>query len=189
MRGRCAENVLQRALNKQHPAGGASTLSQYCERYILRQIPKYRSGDTGQTIHKVDKREWAAVNPLLLRDDKLQYVRFLTSQGHGYVMLMLKHSFDYSPSIDRLVLRMPTKVHEQFSRSLSGRVSEQLRLLSLGSGSAAEFAKDLQPSLPSQSSANCGPPQRVPKTPRLSSMRSQLSSAVKRWHTACRQSK
>jgi hypothetical protein len=113
-------------------------------KYILRQIAKYRSGDTRQTIHKVNKIVWAAVSPLLLRDDKLQYARYLSSQGCGYVMLMSKHSFDYFPSIERLVLRMPTKVHEQFSRSLSGRVSEQLRLLSLGSGSAAHFAKDIR---------------------------------------------
>jgi hypothetical protein len=48
---------------------------------------------------------------------------------------MSKHGFDYLPSIERPVLRIPTKVHEQFSRSLSGRVSEQLRLLSHGSRS------------------------------------------------------
>lgn len=113
-------------------------------RYLLRQIAKYKSGGTRQTIHKVDKRVWAAVSPLLLRDDKLQYARFLSSQGYGYVMLMSNHSFDYSPSIERLVLRMPTKVHEQFSRSLGRRVSEQLRLLSHASGSAADFAKDIR---------------------------------------------
>lgn len=39
---------------------------------------------------------------------------------------------------------MPTKVHEQFSRSLSGRIVEQLRLLSQGSGSAADFAKGIR---------------------------------------------
>jgi hypothetical protein len=48
-------------------------------------------------------------------------------------MLMSKHSFDYFTSIERLVLCMPTKVHEQFSRSLTGRITEQLRLLSHGS--------------------------------------------------------
>jgi hypothetical protein len=58
-------------------------------------------------------------------------------------MLILKHRFDYFPSIERLVLRMPTKVHEQFSRSLTGSITEQLRLLSHGSGSAADFAKDI----------------------------------------------
>ena len=31
-------------------------------RYILQQIAKYRSGDRGQTIYKVDKRVWATVN-------------------------------------------------------------------------------------------------------------------------------
>ncbi|RMZ82805.1 hypothetical protein DV736_g6632, partial [Chaetothyriales sp. CBS 134916] len=91
---------------------------------ILRQIAKHRSGNTGQTTHKVDKRVWAAVSSLLLRDDKLQ--------------------LDYFPSIECLVLRMPTKVHEQFSRSLTGRITEQLRLLSHGSGSAADFAKDIR---------------------------------------------
>lgn len=59
-------------------------------------------------------------------------------------MLMLKHSFDYFPSIKRLVLRRNTKVHEQFLCSLSGRISEQLRLLSRGFGSAADFAKDIR---------------------------------------------
>ena len=39
---------------------------------------------------------------------------------------------------------MPTKVHEQFSRSLSGRIVEQLRQFSQGSGSAADFAKDIR---------------------------------------------
>jgi hypothetical protein len=39
---------------------------------------------------------------------------------------------------------MPTKVHEQFLRSLSGRIVEQLRVLAQGSGSAAEFAKDIR---------------------------------------------
>jgi len=57
---------------------------------------------------------------------------------------MSKYRFNYFPSIERLVLRMPTKVHEQFLRSLSGRITEQLRLLSHGSGSAADFAKDIR---------------------------------------------
>lgn len=59
-------------------------------------------------------------------------------------MLMSKHSFDYFPSIERLALRMPTKVHDQFPRSLTGRITEQLRLLSHGSGSAADFAEDIR---------------------------------------------
>ena len=59
-------------------------------------------------------------------------------------MLTSKHRLDYFPPIERLVLRMPTKVHEQFSRSLSGRITEQLRLISHGSGSAADFAKDIR---------------------------------------------
>jgi hypothetical protein len=50
-------------------------------------------------------------------------------------MLILKHRFDYFPSIERLVLSMPTKVYEQFSRSLTGRITEQLHLLSYRSGS------------------------------------------------------
>jgi hypothetical protein len=56
---------------------------------------------------------------------------------------MPKRSVDYFPSIERVVLRMPTNVHEQFLRSLTGRITEQLRLLSHGSGSAADFAKDI----------------------------------------------
>jgi hypothetical protein len=59
-------------------------------------------------------------------------------------MLTSIRSSDYFPSSERLVLRMPTKVHEQFSRSLSGRINEQLRLLSGESGSAADFAKDIR---------------------------------------------
>lgn len=59
-------------------------------------------------------------------------------------MLTSKHRLDYFPSIECLVLRMPTKVHEQFLRSLTGRITEQLRLLSHGSGSAADFAKDIR---------------------------------------------
>jgi len=59
-------------------------------------------------------------------------------------MLTSRHSCDYFPSIECLVLRRHTKVHEQFSRSLSGRISEQLRLLSCGFGSAADFAKDIR---------------------------------------------
>lgn len=39
---------------------------------------------------------------------------------------------------------MPTKVHELFLRSLSGRISEQLRLLSSGSDPIADFAKDVR---------------------------------------------
>ena len=49
--------------------------------YILRQIAKHKSGNTGQTIHKVGSGVWIAVTPLLLRDDKLRYVRFADLQG------------------------------------------------------------------------------------------------------------
>ncbi|KAL9097654.1 MAG: hypothetical protein Q9163_006319 [Psora crenata] len=73
--------------------------------YILREIAKHRSYNTGQTIFKVDKRVWAALSPLLLRPDKSKYTRKLR---------------------------------------LSGRISEQLRLLSRGFGSAADFAKDIR---------------------------------------------
>jgi len=59
-------------------------------------------------------------------------------------MLISKHSSDYFPSSERLVLRMPTKVHELFSRSLGGRINEQLRLLSCEPGPAADFAKDIR---------------------------------------------
>jgi hypothetical protein len=59
-------------------------------------------------------------------------------------MLISKYSSDYFPSSEHLVLRMPTKVHELFSRSLSGRISEQLRLLSRESGPAGDFAKDIR---------------------------------------------
>lgn len=52
--------------------------------YILRQIAKHRSGNTGQTIHKVDKRLWTAVSSLLLRDDKLQYARSVYLQGQRW---------------------------------------------------------------------------------------------------------
>jgi hypothetical protein len=52
--------------------------------YILRQIAKHRSGNTGQTIHKVEKRVWTAVSPLLLRDDKLQYARSVYLQGQRW---------------------------------------------------------------------------------------------------------
>ena len=47
-------------------------------------------------------------------------------------------------STDRLVLWMLTKVHEQFSRSLSELFIEQLCLVSHGSVSAAEFANDIR---------------------------------------------
>lgn len=43
--------------------------------YILRQIAKHRSGHTGQTTHKVDRRVWTVVSSFLLRDDKLQYAK------------------------------------------------------------------------------------------------------------------
>lgn len=59
-------------------------------------------------------------------------------------MLILKHSSDYFPSIERLVLRMPVELHEGLLRSLNGRIIEQLRLLSYGSGSVADFAKDIR---------------------------------------------
>ena len=59
-------------------------------------------------------------------------------------MLISKHSSDYFPSSGHLVLRMPAKVHEFFLRSLSGRISEQLCLLSRESGSAADFARDIR---------------------------------------------
>lgn len=52
--------------------------------YILRQIAKHRSGNTGQTIYKVDKRVWNAISPLLLRDDKLQYARSVYLQGQRW---------------------------------------------------------------------------------------------------------
>lgn len=39
---------------------------------------------------------------------------------------------------------MPTKLHEHFLGSLNGHISEQLRLLSRESGSAADFAKDIR---------------------------------------------
>ena len=42
------------------------------------------------------------------------------------------------------MLRIPTKVHELFLRSLSGRVSEQLRLLSSESSPAGNFAKNIR---------------------------------------------
>lgn len=59
-------------------------------------------------------------------------------------MLTSIRSSDYFPPSERLVLRMPTKVHEQFSRSLSGRISEQLCLLADEPGSAADFAKNIR---------------------------------------------
>jgi hypothetical protein len=52
--------------------------------YIPRQIAKHRSGNTDRTMHKVDKRVWTAVSPLLLRVDKLQYARSVYLQGQRW---------------------------------------------------------------------------------------------------------
>ncbi|KIX92100.1 uncharacterized protein Z520_12184 [Fonsecaea multimorphosa CBS 102226] len=110
--------------------------------YILRQIAEHKSSYRGQAIYKVDKTVWTAVSSDLLHDDKLRYARSV-HQVNGVVTLMSKHRFDYFPSIERLVLRVPEIEHEHFSRSLSSRITEHLRTFSHGSGSAAEFAKDI----------------------------------------------
>ncbi|KAK5250320.1 hypothetical protein LTS06_004898 [Exophiala xenobiotica] len=91
---------------------------------IWQKIAILRSGRATQALHKVDRSEWNVVQEWLQRDDKIQ--------------------FDYFPSSERLFQRMPTKVHELFSRSLSGRISEQLRFISSKSGPAADFAKDVR---------------------------------------------
>ncbi|KAJ4612612.1 hypothetical protein HRR86_008738 [Exophiala dermatitidis] len=92
--------------------------------FVRQQIAHHKSGSASQTILKVDRREWNTVKELLQRDDKIH--------------------FDYFPSSEHLFLRLPTKIHELFLRSLSGRISEHLRLLSRESGPAAEFAKDIR---------------------------------------------
>lgn len=62
----------------------------------------------------------------------------------GGVILILKYRIDYFPSIERLVLRMHTPVHEYFLCSLVRRITQQLDLLSSESGSVADFAKDIR---------------------------------------------
>ena len=57
---------------------------------------------------------------------------------------MLKHSFDYFPFIGRLVLRMRTESHVIFSCGVSKHINEKLRLVSRSSGSATEFARDVE---------------------------------------------
>ncbi|KAK5224178.1 hypothetical protein LTR47_009935 [Exophiala xenobiotica] len=109
---------------------------------IWQKIAILRSGRATQALHKVDRSEWNVVQEWLQRDDKIQYFRLplaLTEQ-----VITSKHRFDYFPSSERLFQRMPTKVHELFSRSLSGRISEQLRFISSKSGPAADFAKDVR---------------------------------------------
>ncbi|KAL6240618.1 hypothetical protein RBB50_012445 [Rhinocladiella similis] len=91
---------------------------------IWQNIANHRSGGAPQTFRKVGRREWNVVQESLQRTDKIH--------------------FDYFPSSEHLFLRMPTKVHELFLRSLSGRISEQLRLLSSGSDPFADFAKDVR---------------------------------------------
>lgn len=56
---------------------------------------------------------------------------------------MSKRRFDYFPSSKLLVLRMALTVHEIFTRRLNWRITEELRLLSQGSGSTADFAKSI----------------------------------------------
>jgi hypothetical protein len=109
---------------------------------IWQKIANLRSGSATQTLCKVSRREWNVVQEWLHRDDKIQYVRLtlvLTEKA-----ITSEHSVDYFPSSEHFFLRMPTKVHELFLRSLSGRVSEQLRLLSSEPGPAADFAKDIR---------------------------------------------
>lgn len=110
--------------------------------FVRQQIAHHKSGSASQTILKVDRREWNTVKELLQRDDKIQYVGAFSVLVQK--IIMSRHSFDYFPSSEHLFLRLPTKIHELFLRSLSGRISEHLRLLSRESGPAAEFAKDIR---------------------------------------------
>ena len=111
---------------------------------ILRQIATQKSDNAAATIHNVDAKLWAAVSPFLLHKDKLRYAITIPKQAEDPALLTAKHRVDYFPSVEFIVFRMPTKVHEQFSRSLSGRIMEQLGQISQGSGSAADFAKDVR---------------------------------------------
>lgn len=59
-------------------------------------------------------------------------------------MLTSKHSFDYYPLIKRLVLRTAEEIHELFLHNVCENVTAQLSLLSVDSGSTAEFAKGVK---------------------------------------------
>ena len=52
--------------------------------------------------------------------------------------------FDYFPSADLFVLRMPSVLHEDFKSSIVDDIVQQLRSIAKGNGRASEFARRIK---------------------------------------------
>jgi hypothetical protein len=60
-------------------------------------------------------------------------------------LLTLKLRSDYFPSASLFVLRMPSRLHEQLGREISGDIERQLLSIANGTGPAAQFAQNIKP--------------------------------------------
>jgi hypothetical protein len=95
---------------------------------------------------RLDKSEYEDLEEQIGEDgyvqDKLRY-RFLCVPLLHYI-LMLRHRYDYFPSIEQFMLRIPTGTHEKFIVSVVAEIVHQLNSIASRQGPSAAFAQKVR---------------------------------------------
>ncbi|KAF8848423.1 hypothetical protein BDZ45DRAFT_732937 [Acephala macrosclerotiorum] len=70
--------------------------------------------------------------------------KLVEADGALSIYVNNKVRYDYWPHSRKLILRMPTRLHESFIGSVARDIDHQLRLIASGNGPSAEFARDVE---------------------------------------------
>jgi hypothetical protein len=118
---------------------------------ILREIRNREKGCNCSTQpwqrFELDENGYKTLQQLLKDDgyaaDKLRY----NSGNKSLVLdsLILKYRYDYFPSINQLVLRMPTVLHESVSSEVVMEILRQLNSIASYVVASAKFARNIMP--------------------------------------------